>query len=493
MAKAYAIALLCAAAAMAQRGVPPAVTVSAESPFPPSCVQGQTGRNFRNGVVEPWVAADPRDPFHLIGVWQQDRWSNGGAAGLLAAVSFDGGETWTRSAPPFSACASPDVPFARASDPWVSISPDGTAQFISLSLSPGNRHALLVSRSPDGGRRWEPPVTVVEESSPDVLNDKESLTADPLDSSYVYAVWDRVSGMTSPRANDFRGPAWFARTIDGGRTWEPARSIFDPGPNAQTIANQIVVLPDGMLINGFVWITNATAPLVRDQRARIAILRSTDHGATWSEPIPVADIRPVGVSSVKTGVPVRSGALVPALAVDPSSGAIYMTWQDGIFSGGQREGIGFVSSNDGGLTWSTPIRINKVPEVQAFNPAIAVQRNGTIAVTYFDFRKDTDDRAKLMTTLWRVTSTDGGRSWPEAAIGAPFDLAAAPITDGGGYFVGDYHGLAAARNGFVSFFATPSGIVAATRPSALDRTSNGRTEINRYALRRRIQLRNLRQ
>jgi hypothetical protein len=200
----------------------------------------------------------------------------------------------------------------------------------------------------------------------------------------------------------------------------------------------------------------------------------------------------MGVSNVKTGIPVRSGASVPALAVDPSSGAIYVVWQDGRFSGGRREGIGFVRSTDGGLTWSEPVRINQVPEVQAFTPAIAVARNGTIAVTYYDFRKDTDDPAKLITTCWRLTSTDGGRSWTEAALGAPFDLTAAPVTDGGGYFLGDYQGLTAAGNGFVSFFATPAGIIAATRPFPIDRSSSGRTEINRHALRRRIELGNMR-
>ena len=91
-----------------------------------------------------------------------------------------------------------------------------------------------------------------------------------------------------------------------------------------------------------------------------------------------------------------------------------------------------------------------------------------------------------MTSCWRLISTDGGRSWTEAPLGAPFDLTAAAVTDGGGYFIGDYHGLAAAGDRFLAFFATSTGIVAATRPSGTDTSSNGRTEVNRYALRRRI-------
>jgi hypothetical protein len=427
--RAYAIGILLASHAEAQRGVPSAVPVSADTPFPAGCNGTQTGRNFRNGPVEPWVAVDPRDPLHMVGVWQQDRWSNGGASGLLAGASFDGGRTWTRSAPAFTDCAPGGSRFARASDPWVSISPDGTVHFISLSLNgPNNTHALLASRSADGGLNWTAPVTIIEERGPDVFNDKETLTADPHDSRYVYAVWDRLSGLTGPNANQ-RGPSWFARSTDGGETWEPARSIFDPGGNAQTIGNQIVVLPDGTLVNGFMWIQNATAPLVREERLQVAIIRSPDQGLTWSAPVVVAASRPVGVSNVKTGVPVRTGSVVPAFAVDPASGALYVVWEDGQFSDGQREGIAFARSTDGGLNWSAPQQINQIPDVQAFTPAIAAARNGTLAVTYFDFRKDTDDRAVLMTSCWRLISTDGGRSWTEASLAAPFDLSAAPVTE----------------------------------------------------------------
>jgi hypothetical protein len=37
--------------------------------------------NSLNSEVEPWMDANPTDPDNLIAVWQQDRWSNGGARG----------------------------------------------------------------------------------------------------------------------------------------------------------------------------------------------------------------------------------------------------------------------------------------------------------------------------------------------------------------------------------------------------------------------------
>ena len=52
------------------------------------------GQVFRNSEVEPWVAVNPRDEDHIVVSWQQDRWSTGGARGLVAGVSFDGGKNW---------------------------------------------------------------------------------------------------------------------------------------------------------------------------------------------------------------------------------------------------------------------------------------------------------------------------------------------------------------------------------------------------------------
>jgi hypothetical protein len=51
---------------------------------------------------------------------------------------------------------------------------------------------MLVSKSVDGGLSWRPPVTLVRDDNPRFLNDKNTITADPADACYVYAVWDRL-------------------------------------------------------------------------------------------------------------------------------------------------------------------------------------------------------------------------------------------------------------------------------------------------------------
>ena len=58
-----------------------------------------------NSEVEPWVAVNPRNALNIIGVYQQDRHTFGGARGLAASVSHDGGLTWSKTSPHFTTCA----------------------------------------------------------------------------------------------------------------------------------------------------------------------------------------------------------------------------------------------------------------------------------------------------------------------------------------------------------------------------------------------------
>src|SRR2546426_11315307 len=130
--------------------------VSGPSPFARCTIGGGPGAiNYVNAEVEPWVAVNPNDHRNIIGVWQQDRWSDGGAHGLMAGFSFDGGVTWGRTMLPFSACAN-GLGYQRASDPWVSIGPDRTAYTVSISLNESNNSkAVAAAVSPDGRMTWQ--------------------------------------------------------------------------------------------------------------------------------------------------------------------------------------------------------------------------------------------------------------------------------------------------------------------------------------------------
>lgn len=124
-------------------------------------------------------------------------------------------------------------------------------------------------------------------------------------------------------------------------------------------------------------------------------------------------------------------------------------------------------STDGGFTWSVPIRINQTPtniplaNQQAFTPSIAVAADGTVGVTYYDFRFN-DANPGLPTDYWFVhadPTSSGGLSDPlnwghELRLtNTSFDMERAPSV--GGFFVGDYEGLVSDGNDFLTFFSQP--------------------------------------
>ena len=420
----------------------------------------QTGLVYRNSETEPYIAVNPTDPQNMIAAWHQDRWSNGGGQSLGAAFSLDGGLTWDQVIIPFTRCSGGQPrtggDFERASDPWITFSPNGRAHYMALVFNDSvSANGMASAFSDDGGQTWSDPVIITASPAQDpggtsLFHDKNTFSTDPFDPNLVYATW------TLFRNGSFA--VLFSRSTDGGVSWKHARPInnFDPVNPAELAffrqGTQIVVLPDGTLVNAFyrILVNLRTGQGSLEQ----SIFRSTNQGQTWEQrDTVVSDLFPAGAVDVELSVPVRDASQIPDIAVNSVTGDLYIAWQDSRFNPAGRVGVVVARSTDGGDSWSAPVQVNQVadPAVQAFLPSVSVNADGTVGVMFYDFRNDVLGDDELDTDIHLALFDDDLTFQSEKPVTASsFDLRQSVITGGRGYFPGDYVGLDTDGTDFVA-------------------------------------------
>ena len=408
---------------------------------------------------ETCVAVNPRNPRNVVALWMGGLIQN-----IITAVSFNGGATWQSIPLPITQCAG--GPYLLAGDPWLSFGANGDlyASALAGNILSSTALSIPICKSTDGGLHWSAPTIVAGTSGPD----HPSITADTTDAHFAYAVWDQSSGN--------RGISVFSRTTDGGLTWEPARTLVLPPAQNGIQFSQFLVLPNGTVVAIYMQYFSNVAKKPITQTS-LQIIRSTDHGQTWSAPITAVTMTPLYlppncmcnftmVIDPETGETVQDPTN-PSFAVDRGNGNLYAIWEDGRFSNFQYPDIAFSMSSDGGFTWSDPIRVNQTPlnipplNRQAFLPNIAVAGNGTIGVSYYDFRFNTPDPG-LPTDRWLVQCQPSATnpatnpaSWSNEVRLTPqsFNMEACHAWGGlDRFFIGDYQGLAGTGSGFVATF-----------------------------------------
>lgn len=426
--------------------------ISSFSPFGADAC-GVAGLRTPGSKGEPSVAVNPRNPKNVIAVWQQDRFViDGGALSNIVGVSMNGGRTWRRiEVPGLSRCTR--GPDERTSDPWVSIGADGTAYLATLTFTEhpdlvglAGPTSMLVSRSTNGGVTWSRPVTVANANTYD---DRESVTADPYHAGRAYYVWVRRFGILGAEGSEY-----FSRTSNGGRTWSAPRQITALRSGTLPDPSFIEVLPDGTLVNLYL-LANATPflpPSVPRVPWDVMVQRSTDRGSTWSSPTRIAHINPPSAPvDPDTGATVRAyNEISPGVGPD---GNVYVAWN--VIKSATHSQILFSRSSHRGRTWSAPRQVATV-RTQAFLPSLAVAGDGTIGVTWDDFRNDRRGDNQLTTDVWFAHSHNRGASWRQAHVAGPFNVLTAAPTDSthvAGRFLGDYQGLAGLPHQLAAVFA----------------------------------------
>lgn len=423
-------------------------------------------------AAEPYVAVNPTNPNNIAAIWM-DQYPNANAV----SVTLDGGATWQNVVIPGFTPATGGTS-KSAFDPWISFDPNGNLYSSGGAGLPKGNALFLVNKSTDGGISWSSPIRVNSTGNDGngwgpFGDDKPSITADPINPNYVYMTWARFNEATS-----FKGQSaetMFARSIDGGLTWQTEQSIHTTPKSDFVWGHQIVVLPDGTLIDAY-----TEGKFTNNHQGALTLQRSTDHGLTWSTPISALVQQPLVDSQEKppnavvtdpdTGRPVEAHPMFPSIAVDRQSGNLYAAWIDARFSNFQYNSIAFSMSSDGGLTWSPPVQANQTPDAvpaidrQAWNPTIAVAGDGTVGISYYDFRNNTAAPGAL-TDYWLATASapaTNPTNWSEVRLtNTSFDVGQVPTRFGGDSWLGDYEGLAAAGNDFVAAWAMPDGSAAA--------------------------------
>lgn len=357
----------------------------------------QVAINFEGRwLVYPHLAVNPTDRKHTVmAAVLTDPSGEVSRRNCVSGVTFDGGATWESHVFPITDCG----------DPWVAVTLEGEAVFTALGRDPNLPHqgrtGLVLYHSADGGRTWnERPVGLGGG------HDRQTLVTDassPERRNWLFLMSSRVSRRDNDR---LRSEVFVARSRDGGRTFDDSVTITVN--NLLHKAETAVFLSDGTMLISLVQPAHGDGRTLLTIR-RAWVLRSEDHGATFSLPMFVDE---------SCGPAPDQPFAISALVADESAGP----FRDRLyFACNRRGGDGVLVrySTDGGEAWSAPRTVHSAPAdtlglgTRRQFRAAAVNDEGVVGVAYVDFRTPGGE----CYDVFFAASIDGGDSFlPEKRI-----------------------------------------------------------------------------
>ncbi|HUI78026.1 MAG TPA: sialidase family protein [Bryobacteraceae bacterium] len=365
----------------------------------------------------PSIAVNPANPREVVVGFQSK---------VSAAYSTDGGEHWAvapGTAPEnYRSTGDTSITYDRQGHAILCfIAFDGAGPFKYWGHNP-KRNGILVRRSLDGGKTWEPrTIPVIEHAeAPGIpFEDKPYIVADNQPKSPYFG--NLYVGWSQDGIED--ALIVLSRSTDGGLTWSTPVRISDqaglPRDDNGTVEGFAgVVAPDGAL--HVVWSDNAS---------HVAYTVSRDGGKTFSRNRSIADTAPSHF--VVLGAEEANG--YPQIAIAPDA-KLYVAWSD--YRNGDVD-VFCISSADGGRTWSRAVRVNSDPlhdsSDQFFQWMAVDPVSGTVNVLFYDRRRDPANKSAEVVL---ARSTDGGRTFRNYLLS---DHAFDPK----GGMIGEYTGLTA--------------------------------------------------
>jgi hypothetical protein len=342
----------------------------------------ENGENIVGDAAnEPSIAIDPLNPNRMVIGWRQFDDVNSDFRQAGYGYTTDGGLTWT-----FPGSINQGI---FRSDPVLGSDREGTFYYNSLTKDDNDNYHCNVYKTIDGDFTWD-------EGTYAQGGDKQWMTIDKtggIGDGNNYSFWTSYYSICYPGA--------FTRSTDKGSTYEDCVTV-DGNPYWGTLA----VGPDGELYT-----------VGKDWNEDLVVTKSTS--AQDAEQIVSWDYTSLVNldGTLMSGAEVNPVGLLGQAYIDvdrsdgPGRGNVYVLASVQRYSTTDPGDVMFSRSTDGGLTWSSAIRINDDEQIYDYQwfGTMSVAPNGRIDAVWLDTRDALT--LPVQSALYYSYSLDQGETW----------------------------------------------------------------------------------